>query len=198
MLALGLSCARLQLDPGRPPRGEAPLRSLLRSLRQIAGGLAGCGLLLTTAPIHAQSLSPELGLEGMTFVANRGDQGEVVVRAREATYLPQSEQAALTGVHATVSAPADGLQFEMTCDRGDLDLATSDFFAEGNVKGRTDDGRRFETAWVRYRHAEGLLFTDEPVRITDDNGSYEGGGFRYDVQERRFRLVGGARVIQQP
>ena len=47
-------------------------------------------------------------------------------------------------------------------------------------------------------HEEGLLYTDEPVLITDANGTYEGGGFRYLVEERRFRLIGGARVVQQP
>lgn len=152
--------------------------------------------LLCAAPLHAES--PQLDLEGMTFVASRGTDGEIIVRAEHAVYQPDTEQAELSAVHASVAAREDGRRFEMTCDRGDLDLSTSDFFAQGNVRGQTDDGRRFQADWVRYDHEEGLLFTDEPVLITDDNGTYRGGGFRYYVEERRFRLVGGARVVQQP
>ena len=34
--------------------------------------------------------------------------------------------------------------------------------------------------------------------ITDRDGRYRGGGFRYFVNEARFRLMGGATVVQDP
>ena len=45
---------------------------------------------------------------------------------------------------------------------------------------------------------EGGLYTDDPVLIVDEDGRYRGGGFRYFVNESRFRLLGGATVVQDP
>ena len=101
-------------------------------------------------------------------------------------------------VHTTVSSRDERPGFEMTCDRGELDLETSDFFAEGDVRGKTHSGQRFETTWVRYDHVEEVLYTDAPVVITEGASSYKGGGFRYLVRERRFKLLGGASVVSQP
>ena len=62
--------------------------------------------------------------------------------------------------------------------------------------GRTDRNRVFTTEWVRYDHADGLLYTDAPVLITEAGVTYRGGGFRYDIRDRRFRLTGGASILQ--
>ena len=55
----------------------------------------------------------------------------------------------------------------------------------------------FAADWIRYDHKGGVLFTDSPVLITDSAGTFRGGGFRYIVAERRFKLLGGASVVQQ-
>ena len=47
-------------------------------------------------------------------------------------------------------------------------------------------------------HEEGVLYTDAPVVVTESAGTYQGGGFRYEVRERRFRLLGGASVVHNP
>jgi hypothetical protein len=86
----------------------------------------------------------------------------------------------------------------MRCDVGQLNLSTQDFVAEGNVVGTIEGGRRFEALWVVYDEARGVLYTDEPVLIVDQGGRYRGGGFRYFVNEQRFRLEGGASVVQDP
>jgi lipopolysaccharide assembly outer membrane protein LptD (OstA) len=86
----------------------------------------------------------------------------------------------------------------MRCDRGQLNLSTQDFLAEGNVVGTIEGGRQFEARWVAYDEKKGILYTDEPVLIVDEDGRYRGGGFRYHVNEQRFRLKGGATVVQEP
>ena len=87
----------------------------------------------------------------------------------------------------------------MRCDRGTLDFDTNNFHAVGNVRGRTDDGRRFATEWVKYDDEKRLLFTQESVVMREDSGAvYRGGGFEYYVSEQRFRLIGGAELIQEP
>jgi LPS export ABC transporter protein LptC len=133
----------------------------------------------------------------MTFVSSRGEVTEVVLRAKRARLDTQTEIAYLSTVNATVSESPGHQGFDMTCDRGELSLETNDFLAEGNVIGHTQSGRDFAAPWVRYDHEQGLLFTDSPVLITESTGTYRGGGFRYYVREQRFRLLGGASVVQK-
>jgi len=163
-----------------------------------AAALAALGIGLASAAVQAVE-ETQLDVHGMTFVASRGDANEIVLRAREAQFRTNSEVATLEEVRATVAPDAERVGFDMTCERGELHLDTNDFYAEGNVAGETAGGRRFETDWVRYDHGRGLLFTDAPVTITErSGGTFKGGGFEYFVAERRFRLLGGASVVQEP
>ena len=146
----------------------------------------------------AASESPELFVTGMTFVGSRGSENEVVLRSREAVFRPQAQLAELVEVHAEVTIQDQGQSFTMSCDRAELNLATNDFIARGNVHGETGDGQRYSAPWVRYSHEEGLLSTEAPVLMEDDNGSFRGDGFRYHVRERRFQLLGNVRVEQAP
>jgi hypothetical protein len=82
------------------------------------------------------------------------------------------------------------------CDAGELDVETNDFTATGDVRGSTGDGRRYEAPWVKYDHEKDLLFSDAPVIMHDDTGTFAGDGFRYYVEQRRFRLTGNVRMVQ--
>jgi LPS export ABC transporter protein LptC len=137
-------------------------------------------------------------IRGLTFVATRGPERDLVLRAERARLDPGSNVAHLEHVESSVD-PQEGVPgFEMTCDEGDLFLSTNDFLAKGNVHGTTGDGRRFTTSWVRYDHATGVASTDAPVVIEEAGGKYKGGGFRYQVKEQRFRLLGGASMVREP
>ena len=157
-------------------------------------------MVLTTCvtAASAEPRSPTLDLSKMTFVASQGGESEVTVWADRARFDTAGDVAALSEVRATVSGQNEEVYFEMTCDRGELDVATNDFLAEGKVDGSMGRGMRFVVDWVRYDHAKGLLYTDAPVVITEEVGTYRGGGFRYDVESRRFRLLGGASMVQEP
>ena len=156
-----------------------------------------------TQPLSADSRPPVLEVEGMTFVASRGSTREVVVRSDTARFDTDVDIVHLKVVRVLVASGKSGKsgkserELEITCDRGQLDLTTSDFTAEGNVKGRMESGLTFTAEWIHYDHDKGLLFTDAPVLITDAGGTFRGGGFRYIVEERRFKLLGGASVVQQ-
>jgi LPS export ABC transporter protein LptC len=153
-------------------------------------------VLLLASPLDAAS--PLLDVDGMTFVASRDSENELVVNASKARFDTEQGRVYLDEVHAIVEPGAGGGRFEIRCDEGELDIATNDFEARGNVRGKTDGSRTFRAPWVRYDHAKGLLFTDAPVLISEDAITYEGGGFQYFVREQRFRLLGGAKVVQQP
>lgn len=139
-----------------------------------------------------------LHVRGMTFVASEGSSNVILLRAEHALFYPDHDVAELTEVEVEVAPGDDRLGFVMRCDRGQLNLSSQDFLAEGNVVGTIEGHRRFEALWVVYDEKRGLLYTDEPVLIVDQDGRYSGGGFRYFVNEQRFRLQGGATVVQEP
>jgi LPS export ABC transporter protein LptC len=172
--------------------------ALERSGRRIAVSLLTTLAFLATGSPLAASDSPLLNVEGMTFVATRDADEGVILKADKARFDTDAELAFLHTVRATVPPSAERSGFEIRCDESEVDLATNDFYATGNVVGHTDDGRQFETDWVRYDHEQGVLFTEAPVLITEDGSSLRGGGFRYELREQRFLLQGGASVVQQP
>jgi hypothetical protein len=167
----------------------------------LLSGLLGSG--------SAPALPPDLGwldeplgqvlhLQGMTFVASEGSANEIVLEAEIARFYPDREVADLEVVRVDVAPSTDRTGFSMRCETGQLTLATQDFIAVGNVRGTIEGGREFEAQWVAYDEAQGLLYTDDPVLISDRDGRYRGGGFRYFVREERFRLLGGATIVQEP
>ena len=137
-------------------------------------------------------------VSGMTFVASEGSENEIVLRAARARFYPERQVADLEEVEVAVAPGQGRTGFEMHCERGRLNLATQSFVAEGEVAGTIEGGRRFEARWVAYDDEKRELYTDEPVVIVDRDGSYRGGGFRYFVDEQRFRLEGGASIVREP
>lgn len=146
----------------------------------------------------ASDLGQELLVQGMTFVASEGSANEILLRAVRARFYPDHQIADLEEVEVEVAPGKGRTGFKMRCDGGRLNLATQDFVAEGHVVGTIEGDRQFEALWVAYDEETGVLYTDEPVKITDSDGRYQGGGFRYFVNEQRFRLQGGARIVQDP
>jgi hypothetical protein len=167
--------------------------SVKRCLREAAS--AAIAVVFATPVLAA---SPLLDVDAMTFVASRGPANELVLDAEHARFDTENERVYLDVVHAVVEPGSDAGHFEIRCDEGELDVASNDFEARGNVRGKTEGERQFEAPWVKYDHARGLLFTDAPVLISEDSITYRGGGFQYFVRERRFKLLGGASVVQQP
>lgn len=174
------------------------LRSALALIAAALVSLALPGISRAAKPTVSMSEATALRVTGMTFVGSRGGVREVVLRSRTASLRPADNVAELNEVSAHVSEDAGGRSFSMTCARVELDIATNDFLAEGDVRGETGDGQRYSAPWVRYEHDGGLLFTDAPVEMNDSTGRFRGDGFRYYVEEKRFELLGNVRVEQLP
>jgi len=150
-------------------------------------------------PARAAAEATSLEVKGMIFVGSRAGVREVVLRSRTAHVQPEKQIAELEEVSATVTEDEAGQRsFTMNCARVELDIARSDFLADGNVRGETAQGQHYSAPWVKYVHEQGLLYTDAPVEMTDSRGSFRGNGFRYHVHERRFELLGNVRVEQRP
>lgn len=137
-------------------------------------------------------------LSGMTFVSSQDGKNELVLRSDRVEIPAGSQEARLEVVELELGANEEMPGMQLTCDRGLLDLATHDVRAEGNVRGRTVDGRAFNTDWLVYSSEKGLVSSDAFVRLQEGAHTLEGKGFKYYVEEDRFVLSGGARVVQGP
>ena len=145
-----------------------------------------------------EAASPALELGEMTFVVSQGTRNEVVLVADHARVETGEKLAHLKDVHVVLASDGESPGLDMKCERGTIDIETSDFDAEGNVRGVTGNGKRFRTERLRYKHGPGLVSTNAPVDIKDDAGTYKGdGGFRYYVRENRFQLNRAATVVGQ-
>jgi LPS export ABC transporter protein LptC len=173
-----------------------------RSWRFVAAfTLPLCVASFASAAEPADLVADVLEIEGMTFVASAGQENEAIVEAEHASFLRTDRVARLIRVHARVGKAAGAETstaggFELECERGHFDVASGDLTAEGNVRGVTEDGRRFETQQLVYRRATGRVSTRSPVVIRDAFGTARGAGFEYWIRENRFRLIGGASVEQ--
>ena len=142
--------------------------------------------------------SHHIEISGLTFVVDRGATSELVVWSERAHYDPMAQAVRLEQVHISVGPELDRRGLMIRSDTGVLALGSDHFRLQGNVSGVTDDGRRFETEWLEYNDARKLLFSDAPVTIREAGGVYRGGGLQYEIEARRFRLLGGARVVREP
>ena len=151
-----------------------------------------------SAALSEEAAPPTLELGDMTFVVSQGTDNEMVLVAEHAQFETGEKLAHLTTVHLLLAPERETPGLNMRCLRGTVDLETSNFDAEGDVRGITGDGRRFRTERLRYQHGPGLVSTNSPVDIKDDAGTYTGdGGFRYYVRENRFLLHRAATVVGQ-
>jgi LPS export ABC transporter protein LptC len=159
--------------------------------------LAAAGFLVpASAPAEEQKVST-LDLTELTYVGSKGDKSDIVLAAGSARVLPEREQVLLGEVDLTVAGPDTKAGLQLTCAHGELDLASGNFVGVGDVRGRTSDGRHFETERFQYDHDAGLVTTDAQVVIRGDTGTLRGRGFRYGVKDGRLQLLGGATVVAQ-
>lgn len=152
--------------------------------------------LLSSVALAAKD--PVLELTGLSFVASRAGTSELLLEADRVRFETATETAELADVRVVFTDPEGASSFEMTCDRGRLDLQSSDFVAEGNVRGRTADGVHIATSRAQYDHRRGLVSGSAPVEIEQQGTLLRGDGFEYDAEKRRLRLVGAAEVVQSP
>ena len=151
---------------------------------------------LPAAADEDAALPETLDLTTLTYTDSDKEKSGIVLQAHDARVLPKREQVLMKTVDLRL-ATADGKgELQLRCDHGELDLDSGSFLGIGAVRGRTPDGRRFETERMKYDHKAGLVTTDAPVVIRDASGTLRGGGFRYLVREGRLKLLGGATVVQ--
>ncbi len=180
------------------PFGVARVLALLFLIAAAPGGADGPAGDTPDAASEKPGIDAELRIIGMTFVGSRGDGSEFVLRARRGVFEPNTNIAKLQEVEVVATDEDEGRTFLVTCERGEFNVQTNDFLAEGNVRGTTGGGERYFAPWVRYDHEKGVLYSDATVTMQDETGTFRGDGFRYELDNRRFRLLGHVSVVQAP
>lgn len=178
----------------------SPVAWILRAPRSAAAIAVAAALVVggTAVGLERDAVSGNrMEMRGMTFTSSEGGRTEVVLRATRAALDASVEVAHLEGVRVRFSKPDGDVELELSCERGRIDLASGDFEASGDVRGRTADGRRFATAWMRYDDARALAYTDADVEIEEAHTRFRGSGLRYHVQGGRLQLL-KASVVQSP
>jgi LPS export ABC transporter protein LptC len=156
---------------------------------------------LALVPLRAApAAAVELVLSDMTYVGSEAGRPALTLAAERARIEQGSDIAHLEGVRLDAADAQGGSSLQMTCDRAVLDLDTSDFQAEGNVRGRTADGHRFQTEAAEFRHDERVVESRAPVDIVDPVGTHlEGTGFLYEVRNQRMKMRNAVvSEIQEP
>jgi LPS export ABC transporter protein LptC len=143
----------------------------------------------------------DLVLSGMTFVGSDAGAPDLVLAARQARIAHDGDIAHLADVHLDAAGDDGTSSLVLTCDRAELDLATSDFEARGNVQGRTADGHRFRTEAASFDHTSRVIEGNARVDIIDPNGTrLQGQGFRYEVRSQRMRMRNAvvSELVEEP
>jgi len=159
-------------------------------------GLLALGVGGASARAEAPETRSSVELLGITFVSTQRDARDLIVRASRATLDPEEDVVVLEDMHVEAIPNGGDVRLSLRCKRGKLELATGDFYATGEVRGKTSDGRRIETDRARYDDETGVVSTDAPVLLIDRDGVLRGGGFRYNVVDGALKLTGGAQLLQ--
>lgn len=131
----------------------------------------------------------ELVLSRMTFVSSEEGEPDMVLFAERARIPADGDIVHLGDVSLETAGESGEASLVMTCDRARFDLATGDFTADGNVRGRTADGHRFKTPSASFAHDSRVIESHTNVDIIDPSSTrLEGKGFRYDVRSQRMRV----------
>ena len=153
--------------------------------RAVLGALLG----FATSGALCPASAVELVLSDMTYVDSQAGEPGMVLAAERARIPSGGELAHLEGVQLDAAGEDGVSSLILTCDRAVLNLTTSDFSAEGNVRGRTSDGHRFRTEQADFLQEAAVIESRAPVDIIDPAGTrLVGEGFRYSIRSRRMRM----------
>ena len=134
----------------------------------------------------------------MTFVSVEVGGRRLVVWAERARIDVDAGVALLDEVTLRLAGDAELPALDLRCASARLSLERDHFRLEGNVRGRTAEGRRFRAEWLEFGREAGVLETTAPVSVTEGASSVTGGALRYDLATRRLEVLDGARLERLP
>jgi LPS export ABC transporter protein LptC len=142
-------------------------------------------------------LPPGAGITGkkLHFVEDQTDEKiKYILDADEATSSQDKKQVELSGVRLKLE-PVTGPAMEIKGTEGDFNKSLNEIILKGDVQGRRTDGYSIFTEYVAYMLKEGVLKTDEPVRIIGPFFSASGRGLLFYPEKETFKIISNVTTI---
>lgn len=161
-------------------------------LSVIAITAAGCQF---ERPPDAQTVAPELRLEGVRFRIYRRDALHAFGTADVTSLRRDSSQVRAQTLDAVLPRPGESVRFAAPAGEGTLSSRTFEV-SGGVVAERAGDTAR--TARARYEPTggrDGLVRGSDPVTVEGASYRLEGAGFTLDPAAGRIAVGGGARLV---
>ena len=127
-------------------------------------------------------------IDGVHQSAARDGRTEWILDARSATYFPDDKKFQLSEPNVTFFR-ADGQKFFLTARRGTVLTDSHDMDASEDVV-IWNDTYRLETESIRYRYAERLIESQNPVKVTTDTGDLTADTLSANLKTNRMAFNG--------
>jgi LPS export ABC transporter protein LptC len=126
-----------------------------------------------------------------TEVGDSGMNWEVT--ADTARYQKEAQLAHFENIRVKL-VTKEGATYVLTGDRGTLKTDSRDLEVEGNVLIVSEKGDRFTTRSLKYRNADRVIRTDDPVQMESGLVRVSGVGMVLHLDENRVTLLAGVRA----
>lgn len=149
---------------------------------------AGCNGLPRANPMRSQGEMPDQ--EVTDFVLTETDAGHpqwTLYAKWAATYTARNVVVA-RDIRVDFFDEKGARSSELTAREGEIQQATRDMTARGDVVLRTTEGTRMTTEELHFGNREQLITSDKLVRVEDKGNTLEGVGFSSDPDLKRFEF----------
>jgi LPS export ABC transporter protein LptC len=142
-------------------------------------------------------LPPDAGLTGKTLhiVEDHPEEGyRFVLDADQAASSQNEERITLNGVGLRFERK-NGLTMEIKGAHGDFNKSLNEISLKGDVQGSSSEGYSISTEDIVFNQKEGVLKTDEPVKMLGPFFSVSGRGLRFYPGKETLRIISNATTM---
>ncbi|MFC1888327.1 LPS export ABC transporter periplasmic protein LptC [Thermodesulfobacteriota bacterium] len=132
----------------------------------------------------------EVLIDTIHLSATKGDRLEWELQAESARHFEEEDFTLLRGIEAIFYAD-DGEIMTMKADEGTVHRSTEDVELTGHVEASTSEGYRLFGDRFAYRAGEGIVFSDDNVRMVRDGFEVKGTGVRIELESRSISILRG-------
>jgi len=142
-------------------------------------------------------LPPDAGITGnnLHLVEEHAEEGyKFILDADKATSSQNEERVTLTGVGLRFERK-DGHNMEIKGAEGDFNKSLYEISLRGDVQGRSDEGYNLSTEYIVYNQKEGVLKTDELVKMSGPFFTVSGRGLLFNPEGETLKIISGVTTI---
>jgi LPS export ABC transporter protein LptC len=139
----------------------------------------------------------DAGITGsnLHLVEEREEEGyKFILDADKAISSQNEERVTMTGIRLRFERK-DGHNMEIKGAEGNFDKGLNEISLKGGVQGQSNDGYSLSTEYVVYNQKEGVLKTDEPVKMSGPFFSVSGRGLLFSPEGETLKIISGVTTI---